>query len=67
MSGLEQFIKEDNMDIKVEVKEGNKTTTYVLNTKPTEEAVSKVVKDLEKDIKSWLRGTFKKETEETLV
>lgn len=55
------------MDIKVEVKEGSKTTTYVLNTKPTEEAVSKVVKDLEKDIKSWLRDTFKKETKETLV
>lgn len=67
MSGLEQFIKEANLDIKVEVKEGNKTTSYVLNTKPTEEAISKVVKDLEKDLKSWIRDTFKKETSETLV
>lgn len=55
------------MDIKVEVQEGSKTTTYTLNTKPTEEAVGKAIESLGKDIKSWLRGTFKKETKETLV
>lgn len=55
------------MDIKVEVQEGNKSTTYTLNTKPTEEAIGKAIESLSEDIKSWLRETFKKETKETLV
>lgn len=55
------------MEIKVEVTEGNKTTSYILNTRPTEEAVGKAVEVLARDIKSWLRETFTKETRETIV
>jgi hypothetical protein len=51
------------VDIKVEVQEGSKITTYTLNTKPTEKAIGEAAKS----IKTWLRDTFVKETRETVV
>lgn len=51
------------MDLKIEVKEGNKTTTYAANLEPTKKAIDKAAKG----IQSWLRDTFTKDTKTTLV
>ena len=54
------------MDIKVELKEGAKTTTYSVKTEPTEKAIKAAIRFLGGNIKNWVNETVTKETKEDI-
>lgn len=55
------------MELKVEVTEGDKKTTYSVTTEPTTDAVKTAFESLNASVKSWLRKTVKVTTEKPIV